>query len=76
LGTLFFVVGRDLLNSTFPELQVIVFGVLFILVVLVLPGGFVEGGRKLFGLVTRGAANPPTDRAGNDPADTEGKERV
>lgn len=75
IGTLFFVVGRDVLNSTFPELQVVVFGVLFILVVLVLPGGFVEGGQKLFRLVTQRGTGPPRENAEHDSA-SPGKERV
>lgn len=57
VGSIFFVAGRDMLSSTFPELQVVTFGVLFILVVLLLPGGFVEGGRRLFEMVSqRGTA--------------------
>jgi branched-chain amino acid transport system permease protein len=73
VGSLFFVVGRDLLNSTFPELQLVVFGVLFILVVLVLPGGFVEGGRKLFRLVARRVASHPEESADPVSAVREGK---
>jgi branched-chain amino acid transport system permease protein len=76
IGSLFFVVGRDLLNSTFPELQVVVFGVLFILVVLVLPGGFVEGGQKIFRLVSRRTANQPGKDADRESEHREGKERI
>jgi branched-chain amino acid transport system permease protein len=76
IGSIFFVVGRDLLNSTFPELQVVVFGVLFILVVLVMPGGFVEGGQKMFRFVTRRGTNQPQDNADGDSAPKERKERV
>lgn len=77
IGTAFFVAGRDVLNSTFPELQVVIFGVLFILVVLVLPGGFVEGGQKLFRLVSRSTTNQPPDNADADSAQQrDGKERV
>lgn len=53
IGSIFFITGRDLLSSTFPELQVVTFGVLFILVVLLLPGGFVEGGQKIMETASR-----------------------
>jgi branched-chain amino acid transport system permease protein len=77
VGSAFFVPGRDLLSSTFPELQVITFGVLFILVVLLLPGGLVEGGQKLFKLVSRGGANQRKENEANrDTGERGGKERV
>jgi hypothetical protein len=53
-----------------------VFGVLFILVVLVMPGGFVEGGQKMFRFVTRRGTNQPQDNADGDSAPKERKERV
>lgn len=71
VGSAFFVAGRDLLSSTFPELQVVMFGVLFILVVLLLPGGFVQGGRQFFELVS-----PRGTKTARETATTGGKERA
>jgi branched-chain amino acid transport system permease protein len=77
IGSAFFVAGRDMLSSTFPELQVVVFGVLFIAVVLALPGGFVEGGRMLADLTRRARRRGTQDlEAGRDPEQREGKDRV
>jgi len=77
VGAVFYVVGRDLLSSTFPEVQVIVFGVLFILVVLLLPGGFVEGGHRVFAALSRrGTAQPTGSRAEGERETMEGKESV
>lgn len=57
IGAAFFIAGRDVLSSTFEEYQVVLFGVLFIVVVLLLPGGLLEGGRKIVEMVSpRGAA--------------------
>lgn len=42
LGTLFFVFVRDVLAATWVDFHLILFGLLFILVVLLMPGGFVE----------------------------------
>jgi branched-chain amino acid transport system permease protein len=47
LGAAFFVVGRDTLAGSFEGFQVIAFGVLFIVVVLLVPGGMVEGARRV-----------------------------
>lgn len=51
LGALFYVILRELLAVKLAEFHLIIFGVLFILVVLFLPGGLVEawnGVRRLF----------------------------
>jgi len=53
LGSAFFVVGRDTLASSFEGFQVIAFGVLFIVVVLLLPGGMVEGAQRISAWVVR-----------------------
>jgi branched-chain amino acid transport system permease protein len=53
LGSAFFVVGRDALASSFEGFQVIAFGVLFIVVVLLLPGGMVEGAQRTSAWVSR-----------------------
>jgi branched-chain amino acid transport system permease protein len=42
VGAAFFVVVRDVLSTGIADFHLIVFGVLFILVVLVLPGGIIE----------------------------------
>lgn len=47
IGSLFFVALREWLASTFASLNLIIFGVLFIIVVLVFPGGLVEIGQRL-----------------------------
>lgn len=43
IGSAFFVLGRDQLAGSFEGFQVVAFGVLFIVVVLLVPGGMVEG---------------------------------
>lgn len=53
VGSAFFVIVRDTLAVNLQEFQVVVFGVLFIVVVLLLPGGMVEGWRRLTGLVSK-----------------------
>jgi branched-chain amino acid transport system permease protein len=47
LGSAFFVIGRDTLAGSFEGFQVIAFGVLFIVVVLLVPGGMVEGVQRI-----------------------------
>jgi branched-chain amino acid transport system permease protein len=53
IGAFFFVVVRELLAQYLVELHLIVFGVLFILVVLLLPGGLVEAWHRLQRLFNR-----------------------
>ena len=51
VGAFFYAIFRELFVRTFPALHVFIFGILFIFVVLVLPGGLVEVAtriRKLF----------------------------
>jgi len=51
VGAFFYAIFRELFVRTFPALHVFIFGILFIFVVLVLPGGLVEMAtriRKLF----------------------------
>jgi branched-chain amino acid transport system permease protein len=47
IGAVFFVIARELLALKLVELHLVVFGTLFILVVLFLPGGFVEAWHKI-----------------------------
>jgi ABC-type branched-subunit amino acid transport system permease subunit len=42
LGALFYVILKEILAVRLVELHLLVFGILFILVVLFLPGGLVE----------------------------------
>lgn len=53
VGAVFYVVVKELLALKLVELHSIVFGVLFILVVLFLPGGLVEAWKKTRRLLTR-----------------------
>jgi len=51
IGAFFYAIFKELFVRTFPALHVFIFGILFIFVVLVLPGGLVEVAtriRKLF----------------------------
>jgi branched-chain amino acid transport system permease protein len=71
IGSTFFVVGRDTLASNFEEIQVILFGVLFIVVVLLLPGGIVEGGQRLVALVSRRGAGDTTGKEAQESMERE-----
>ncbi|HEU4319853.1 MAG TPA: branched-chain amino acid ABC transporter permease [Acidimicrobiia bacterium] len=62
VGSAFFVILRDTLPSGIQELQVVLFGVLFILVVLLLPGGLVEGGQRLLAALSRKGPAPPAQQ--------------
>jgi ABC-type branched-subunit amino acid transport system permease subunit len=42
IGAFFYAIFKEVFARTFPELHVFIFGILFILVVLLLPGGLVE----------------------------------
>jgi branched-chain amino acid transport system permease protein len=58
LGSALFVVGRDALPSGINEFRVVLFGALFILVVLLLPGGLTEAARRLWGRASRKSPSP------------------
>jgi branched-chain amino acid transport system permease protein len=47
VGAVFYVLIREILARSLVELHLLIFGVLFILVVIVLPGGLVEGAARL-----------------------------
>lgn len=53
IGSIFYVVVKEYLALNLVEMHLIVFGVLFILVVLFLPGGLVEVWEKLRRAITR-----------------------
>lgn len=55
IGAVFFVVARELLALKLVEMHLIVFGTLFILVVLFLPGGFVGALHKMQDALARRA---------------------
>jgi branched-chain amino acid transport system permease protein len=60
LGSIFFIVGRDLMPTNVGEFQVVFFGLLFIIVVLLLPGGLTEAAARL---VTRPGRQKTTTSA-------------
>jgi branched-chain amino acid transport system permease protein len=53
IGAVFFVIVKEVLALKLVELHLTVFGVLFILVVLFLPGGFVEAWERIKQVLTR-----------------------
>lgn len=53
LGALFYVILKEVLAVKLVELHLLIFGALFILVVLFLPGGLVEAWSRLRHLITR-----------------------
>jgi len=65
IGGVFFVVLRELLVLKLADLHLIVFGVLFILVVLFLPGGMVEAWTKLQRVLARRARQKKPGLAGS-----------
>jgi branched-chain amino acid transport system permease protein len=52
IGAFFYTIFKELFVRTFPQLHVFIFGVLFILVVLLLPGGLVEMAARVRRFVT------------------------
>jgi branched-chain amino acid transport system permease protein len=54
IGTIFFIVVRERLAVNLVEVHQVIFGVLFILIVLIFPGGLVEAWERLKGLRWRG----------------------
>jgi branched-chain amino acid transport system permease protein len=55
VGAVFFVLLREFLAQVLVEAHLIVFGILFILVVILLPGGLLEAGRRVYRLARPGA---------------------
>jgi branched-chain amino acid transport system permease protein len=51
IGAFFYVIFQELFVRTFPQLHVLIFGVLFIVVILILPGGLVEVAARIRGLI-------------------------
>lgn len=70
LGSAFFIVARDALPFDIDEFQVVLFGVLFMVVVLLLPGGLTEAAGRLF----RTRSGPPTQANADETTATKGKE--
>ncbi|MGD2101118.1 MAG: branched-chain amino acid ABC transporter permease [Acidimicrobiia bacterium] len=69
LGSVFFIVGRDALPSGIDEFQVVLFGVLFIVVVLLFPGGLTEAANQVMGWASRRSPFPadrPNTRGGKE----------
>lgn len=68
IGAVFFVILQEVLALNLGEFHVIVFGILFILVVLFLPGGFMGVWDKIKKRLARGSKQKPvrlTPRLGN-----------
>jgi branched-chain amino acid transport system permease protein len=63
IGAVFFVVVREILSLKLGELHLMVFGVLFILVVLFLPGGIVQAWKRVQRLVGRRSASKEVQAA-------------
>ena len=53
LGALFYVIAKEVLAVQLVEVHLLIFGVLFLLVVLLLPGGLVEAWSRARRLITR-----------------------
>lgn len=69
LGSVFFVVGRDALPSGIDEFQVVMFGLLFIVVVLLMPGGLTEAVQRILGRISKQSPSPadkPKQRGGKE----------
>lgn len=69
LGSVFFVVGRNALPSGIDEFQVVLFGALFIVVVLLFPGGLAGAAQRLLGTASKRSPSPadrPTRRGGKE----------
>jgi len=60
LGALFYVVLKEYLAVRWVDFHLLVFGILFMAIVLLLPGGIVEAAARLRGLATRRARSTPT----------------
>jgi branched-chain amino acid transport system permease protein len=70
LGSVFFIAGRDVLPTDIDEFQVVLFGLLFMVVVLLMPGGLTEAAGRL---VTRTTLHISTTTA-DQLTETKGKE--
>ena len=60
IGAFFYTLFKEFFARTFPEMHVFIFGILFILVVLLLPGGLVELAARVRRLVTSKKGLIPT----------------
>jgi branched-chain amino acid transport system permease protein len=58
IGAIFFVVLREILAQRLVEAHLIVFGILFIIIVLLLPGGLVELGQRARRLLPKAKGAP------------------
>ncbi len=72
VGSAVFIVGRDALPSGLGEFQVVLFGALFIVVVLLMPGGITEAAQSLFKMPRRDISS----HAATETDETNGKELV
>lgn len=72
LGSIFFIVGRDVMPTDVDEFQVVFFGVLFIVVVLLMPGGLAQAVERL--VASPGRDNTKT--TSDEPTATKGREPI
>jgi branched-chain amino acid transport system permease protein len=65
IGAFFYAIFRELFVRTFPQLHVFIFGILFIFVVLVLPGGLVEMAMRIrrFMTIKKAVTSSPSSMA-------------
>jgi branched-chain amino acid transport system permease protein len=75
VGAAFYVIGREVLPESLIGLQPVLFGLLFISVVLLLPGGIVEGWQRILRSRGRPTHDHPPTKTG-EPEATRGKELV
>ncbi|OGT26499.1 MAG: hypothetical protein A2Z17_06210 [Gammaproteobacteria bacterium RBG_16_66_13] len=68
LGALFFVLVRDVVAAKFVDTHLLIFGTLFVLVVLLFPGGLLEGWHRLWGWA-KTRASSWRQEAGGQPAE-------
>jgi branched-chain amino acid transport system permease protein len=67
IGAVFYVLAKERLAETFVEVHLLIFGVLFILVVLFLPGGLVQAWEK----IQTAVAQRSRSRGSRSPAESE-----
>lgn len=72
VGAVFFVLVRDILASSIVEFHLIIFGIVFIFVVLVLPGGVVDVFTTIVQRFAPGRSTAAADAATQEPKEKKG----
>jgi len=75
IGSIFYVVVKELLALRLADYHLIIFGALFVLVVLFMPGGLVEAWSKIRKVLTHGGAPTPPPQPAKREAGPLAKER-